>query len=96
MKLDRREEIVAKYHDTKAKRKAQIIDFIRQYRDDHSGLSPTYAEIAEGLGLNVNSARWIQSWVNELIDEGWLRKLPDVPQRNIVPVEPPPAKEYPT
>lgn len=51
------------------KRQAQYVDFIRAFRDRH-GFSPSYQEIAQGVGIRSLAA--VHEMVLRLADSGYL------------------------
>jgi len=60
------------YKDIKKIRKQQIIDFVKDFVF-RKKYSPTYNEIAEGIGYSYESQGTIYPWVQELIAAGWLK-----------------------
>ena len=62
-----------------------ILNFIWEYRAVY-GNSPTYVEIAKGIGYA--SAGSTYSLVNRLIAEGWLRHALPNSSRSLMPVKP--------
>lgn len=53
--------------------KRDILDFIRSFRKEH-GISPTYEEIAVGIGRSPEARSNIFSLVKNLIDEGYIKQ----------------------
>ncbi len=49
-----------------------VYEFICKYKDTHDGNSPTYREIARGVG--VVSTSTVSHHINKLIEQGRLRQ----------------------
>jgi len=73
--------------------KQRILDFFRRYRGAFH-TSPTYEEIAVGIGWDAGSKGSVHTLCMELVAEGWLTKLPKGVSRSLIPTEPPPAEHY--
>jgi len=67
-------------------RKQLILDFIHEYRRVRE-VSPTYVEIAVGIGYATNAEGTAHTLVEFLIEEGWLRRV-QAGSRSILPVYP--------
>lgn len=67
-------------------RKQLILDFIHEFRRKKE-ISPTYEQIAVGIGYKGNSEGTIYTYINELIAEGWLKRVGGV--RSVVPTRKP-------
>lgn len=65
-------------------RKQLILDFIHEYRRKRK-ISPTYLEIAKGIGYADNAEGTAHTLVEELISEGWLERV-QAGSRTILPV----------
>jgi len=65
-------------------RKQLILDFIHEYRRVRE-VSPTYVEIAVGIGYASNAEGTAYTLVEALIAEGWLRRV-QAGSRSILPV----------
>ncbi len=57
-------------------RQRQTLDFIGTFIDTH-GYSPSYAEIAEGIGLSIKSRGAVCAIVHLLAKDGHVRLSPD-------------------
>lgn len=68
----------------KAKRKRDILIYIYNFRL-RKGYGPTYAQIGAKFGIKSPSIQ--QYYIEELIQDGWLRRTPGV-ARSLVPVYP--------
>lgn len=55
-------------------RRQLALSFIWEYRRIHQ-VSPTYEEIALGVGYSITAAGTAFGLVEALIDEGWLRRV---------------------
>lgn len=66
-------------------RKQLILNFIHEYRTIKS-ISPTYEEIAVGIGYSATAEGTAYTLVNELVNEGWLNRIGGA--RSLVPVYP--------
>lgn len=67
-------------------RKQLIISFIHEFRRVKQGISPTFEEIAVGIGYGRNSEGTVFTHVQALIAEGWLEQI--VPgARGVVPTK---------
>lgn len=64
-------------------RKQLILDFIHEYRRKRE-VSPTYLEIAKGIGYADNAEGTAFTLVEELVQEGWLRRV-QAGSRSILP-----------
>lgn len=65
-------------------RKQLILDFIHEYRRKRE-ISPTYLEIAKGIGYADNAEGTAYTLVESLVQEGWLRRVQSG-SRSILPV----------
>lgn len=65
-------------------RKQLILDFIHEYRRKRE-VSPTYLEIAKGIGYADNAEGTAYTLVESLVQEGWLRRV-QAGSRSILPV----------
>lgn len=72
-------------------RKQLILSFIHEYRRINQ-ISPTYEQIARGIGYSAKAEGTVFTLVEELIAEGWLKRAAPG-ARAIVPVHPP-ATQY--
>lgn len=52
----------------------RVMRFLQRYADSHDGVSPTYAEIARGVG--VRSCSNISSLLDRLEERGFIVRLP--------------------
>jgi SOS-response transcriptional repressor LexA len=68
-------------------RKQLILNFIHEYRRKRE-VSPTYLEIAKGIGYADNAEGTAHSLVEALVQEGWLRRT-HIGARSLIPVYPP-------
>lgn len=59
----------------------QILNYIKQYRQEHDGLSPTYSQIGEGVGRSKSTVNYN---VTQLLLDGKLKR--DGRFRALVPV----------
>lgn len=73
----------------KALKKREILIYIKTYRREHR-ISPTLVEIGEGV--NVSQGSLSNYYMEELIEDGWLRHTPGK-ARSLVPARA--AKKYP-
>ncbi len=53
----------------------KLFDYISGYVQSHGGVSPSYSEMCEGVGLKSKSS--IHRKVRALEERGWLRRLPN-------------------
>lgn len=67
-------------------RKQLVLSFIHEYRRLRE-ISPTYQEIALGIGYAQNAEGTAHTLVEELIAEGWLKRMGGA--RSIVPARKP-------
>lgn len=67
-------------------RKQLILDYIHEFRRKKE-ISPTYEQIAVGIGYKSGSEGTIYTYINELIAEGWLKRVGGV--RSVVPTRKP-------
>lgn len=65
-------------------RKQLILNFIHEYRRKRE-VSPTYLEIAKGIGYADNAEGTAFTLVEQLVQEGWLRRV-QVGARSLIPV----------
>ena len=70
-------------------RKQLILNLIHEYRRMHE-ISPTFLEIAVGIGYTATMEGTAYTYVMDLIREGWLRRAAPG-ARAILPVYPPTA-----
>jgi SOS-response transcriptional repressor LexA len=68
-------------------RKQLIVSFIHEYRRMRE-ISPSIAEITKGIGYSEKSEGQVHTYVNQLIDEGWLRKAQGASSRSLIPIKP--------
>ena len=68
-------------------RKQLILNFIHEYRRMHE-ISPTFLEIAKGIGYTETMEGTAYTYVMELVRDGWLRRAAPG-ARAILPVYPP-------
>lgn len=54
-------------------RQAEVLAFIRDYTAESGGVSPSYAEMREALGVASNTS--LQGCIAALIERGHLRRL---------------------
>lgn len=55
-------------------RQRQVLDFIEEFIEDHGGVSPSYKQISEAVGLN--SCSGVQRIIVGLEERGYIRVLP--------------------
>lgn len=67
-------------------RKQLILNFVHEYRRIRE-ISPTYLEIAIGIGYATNAEGTAYTLAEQLINEGWLRRV-QAGSRSILPVRP--------
>jgi DNA-binding MarR family transcriptional regulator len=53
---------------------SKVLAFVAAFASDH-GYSPTYAEIAEGIGLSAKTKGRIHAIVSQLEERGFVRRL---------------------
>ncbi|HEX2905891.1 MAG TPA: hypothetical protein VHO69_03475 [Phototrophicaceae bacterium] len=72
--------------DQRAASKQRIIDFVIQYRQEND-ISPTMREITQAIGFQERSSGTTSTYINELIEEGWLKRAVSDPKasRAILP-----------
>lgn len=68
-------------------RKQLVLDFIHEYRRIHE-ISPKFLDIAKGIGYAENAEGTAFTLVDELVQEGWLRRVAPGMSRAILPVYP--------
>lgn len=68
-------------------RKQLILNFIHEFRRVKQGISPTFEQIAVGIGYGRNSEGTVFTHVQALIAEGWLEQV-EPGARGIVPTRP--------
>ena len=66
----------------------KIYEFIGQYTEEQ-GYSPTFEEIAKGIGLSPRSVSLISRSVQALIKSGWLTAQKKGSRRSVWPSKPP-------
>jgi SOS-response transcriptional repressor LexA len=74
-------------------RKQLILNFIHEYRRIHQ-ISPSYTEIAVGIGYTASAGGSVHTLVEQLIAEGWLRRAHGNAARTILPTYADPNREY--
>jgi SOS-response transcriptional repressor LexA len=67
-------------------RKQLILNFFHEYRRVRE-ISPTFLEVAIGIGYAVNAEGTAHTLVQELIEEGWLKRV-QAGSRAILPTHP--------
>lgn len=80
------------YYDKSLRDMQAIIDFIRDYRAE-KGISPSYAEIAVGIGQGIQNQPNVSRLIKRLEDEGFLVHLASG-ARTIAVAPNPPRKVY--
>lgn len=65
-------------------RKQLILSFIHEFRRKRE-ISPTYVEIAKGIGYAGNAEGTAYTLVEQLVQEGWLRRV-QAGSRSLIPV----------
>lgn len=65
-------------------RKQLILNFVHEYRRKRE-ISPTYLEIAKGIGYADNAEGTAYTLVEQLVQEGWLRRV-QAGSRSLIPV----------
>lgn len=68
-------------------RKQLVLNFIHEYRRVRRNQSPTYKEIAVGIGYAESAAGTVYTLVDELIDEGWVERIGG--SRGLIPLREP-------
>ncbi len=68
-------------------RKQLILDFIHEFRRVKE-ISPRIKEITMGIGYSNASQGQVHTYINQLIDEGWLRRVDGASARALLPAKP--------
>lgn len=80
--------------DLTFQRRQLALDFIHEYRRIKKGVSPTYAQIAVGVGfVSASEGTACHTLIDPLIEAGWLERMGGA--RSIVPTRPPTDEYYP-
>lgn len=83
---------MAAIHDMKQQRKQQILDVTAEYIKANGG-SPTIREINHLIGYQENTYGWTNTLIQELIEEGFMKRFADG-GRTLVLVQPAPRPVY--
>lgn len=54
-------------------RQKELLDFIKRYQHDHQGVSPTFIEMREGIGMKSKSG--VSRVLQSLEEQGFIRRL---------------------
>lgn len=73
----------------KTSTKRRMLAFIRRFRAEHDGISPTYQQIAVGIGWKAVSKGTVQTYVQEMVEEGLIRRGGPREARSLIPVDNP-------